>query len=73
MPIDAESDLLFGTRAIAGWLGLTGRQPRRRIEADLIPAFHLGGILCARKSTLQAWLAALEAEGVVARAAQAAA
>jgi hypothetical protein len=52
---------------------LTERQARRRIEAGLIPVFQLGGIVCARRSTLQAWLAALEAEGVAARAAQVAA
>jgi hypothetical protein len=68
-----SSDLLFGVRAIGRHLGLSERQARRRIEAGLVPTFQLGGIHCARKSTLEQWLAALEAEGVAARASQAAA
>jgi chorismate-pyruvate lyase len=67
-----SSDLLFGTRAIGRYLGLSERQARRRIEAGVVPTFQLGGIHCARKSTLEQRLAALEAESVAGRGVDAA-
>jgi hypothetical protein len=57
----SASDLLYGAPAIAGYLGLTEKQARHRIEAGNIPAFKIGGTVCARQSSLSTWLANLEA------------
>jgi hypothetical protein len=45
---------------IGRYFGLSERQARRRIEACQLPTFMLGGLICARLSTLSAWIAALE-------------
>jgi len=58
------ADLLYGVKAIAGFLGLTDRQAQHRIDAGDIPTFRLGGVkrgtICARRSSLRSWLAGLE-------------
>jgi hypothetical protein len=56
-----EPDLLYGAKAIAGFLGLPRRAAEHRIDAGLIPTFKMGGTICARRSTLNAWLAEAEA------------
>jgi hypothetical protein len=61
------ADLLSGARAIAEFLGIREKQIRHRIEAGLIPTFKLGGTICARRSTLNAWLAEVEALAMKAR------
>lgn len=63
MSENAESDLLYGVPAIAAYLGLTEKQARHRIEAGSIPTFKMPGTrtVCARRSSLTAWLAELEA------------
>ena len=53
------TDLLTGARAIAAFMGWSERSLRHR-EARL-PTFRIGRTLCARRSTLAAWLAAQEA------------
>jgi len=55
-----EPDLLYGAKAIADFLGLTEKQARNRIEAGVIPIFRMGGTICARRSTLTAWLTSLD-------------
>ena len=47
-------DLLTGVRAIAAWRGEPERRVYHLLERRQIPAFKLGGIWCARKSTLLA-------------------
>ncbi len=41
----SASDLLYGAPAIAGYLGLTEKQARHRVEAGNIPAFKIGGTI----------------------------
>ncbi|WP_454917275.1 helix-turn-helix transcriptional regulator [Xanthobacter sediminis] len=62
-PAPEESDLLYGVPAIAEFLGRTEKQARHRVEAGIIPTFKMPGArsVCARRSTLTAWLADLEA------------
>lgn len=57
-------DLLRGTREIAAFLGLPNRVVSYHIECDRLPVFRLGALICARKSTLLAWIAEQEAATV---------
>lgn len=56
-------DILRGADQIAQYLFGDGRQ-RRKIyhlaETSRIPVFRLGSLLCARKTTLHAWIAEQE-------------
>ena len=65
-------DLLVGAAAIAGYLYDCDdeeelKKLRRKIyglaESQALPLFHMGREICARKSTLQKWVAAREAGG----------
>jgi hypothetical protein len=60
MPI--ENDLLYGTRAIAGFLEIPIQRCRELIAAGNLPTFQMPGATtrCARKSTLNARWQALE-------------
>lgn len=59
-----DGELLYGAKAIATFLGIGEKAARHRIEAGVIPTFKLPGTLtiCARKSSLRAWLAECEAK-----------
>ena len=57
------SDLLYGASAIAEYLGVKPRAAYHLIETKRIPFFKIGKTLCARRSTLAARIAELEAEG----------
>ncbi len=59
-PTDEHSELLHGVRDIAGFLGLTVRQVERHIAQSDLPVFRLGRTVCARRSSLDRWLAELE-------------
>lgn len=50
-------DLLMGARAIADYLGITPRQLYHLVETKRLPHFYEGRTVCARKTTLSAWLA----------------
>lgn len=56
------ADLLYGVPAIAAFLGLQVKQLRHRIAEGYVPAFRIGGTICARRSTLNQWLAEQEAK-----------
>jgi hypothetical protein len=56
-----SANLLYGTAAIAGYLGLSERAASHRIAAGQIPTFKIGGTVSARKETLTAWLKEEEA------------
>ncbi len=65
-----SEDILSGATSIA--LFLFGRQGSRRkvyylVEHSKLPVFRLGITLCARKSTLLAWIAAQEGGAWVGR------
>lgn len=62
-PPERHAGLLYGVPAIAKYLRLRERQCRHRIDAGIIPTFKFAGTgtICARESTLDAWLAEQEA------------
>ena len=53
-------DLLYGLHAIAGHLGMTPRQAKHRALTKLIPTFKIERTVCARRSSLDAWIAEQE-------------
>lgn len=53
----ADSDLLYGMPAIARHLNIRPRQAHHLKEKGGLPIFDLAGVLCARRSTLNAWIA----------------
>lgn len=55
-------DLLHGSRAIAAHLGVPKSVAVHLIRSRLIPCFALGGVACARRSSLAAHFQALEAK-----------
>lgn len=65
-----EIDIVSGAPAIAKALGLSERQVRLHHEKRRIPTFKIGKTVCARRSTLNAWLASLEAAATSDRKAQ---
>lgn len=56
-------DLLYGLAAIAEHLGLTVAQVKWQIAKCGWPVFKQGAKVCARRSTLAKYFAALEAAG----------
>jgi hypothetical protein len=74
--VDGEplsADLLEGGAAIAEFVfgdAKKRRQVYHLVEAGQLPAFYLGAILCARKSTILANIAEREALKPTARAAR---
>lgn len=63
----AEPDrlhLLFGVRAIGRELGLSRQQVRSLHAVGALPTFDLGGVLCARRTTLRRHIEALERNSV---------
>lgn len=62
-------DLLYGAAPIAKYLGLTEKQARHRIDTGHIPSFRIGSTICARRSTLNQWLADQEAKAFTAEVA----
>ncbi|MBV9521116.1 MAG: helix-turn-helix domain-containing protein [Hyphomicrobiales bacterium] len=56
-------DLLYGVRAIAAHLGLRDRQALHLVESGKLPHFRLGKKICARRSSLAAWIVEHEAAG----------
>jgi hypothetical protein len=65
-PGDLAGDLLRGAGAIAVFL-FGSAQERRKVyhlaEISRLPTFHLGSLLCARKSVLLQWIAEQEKRG----------
>lgn len=55
------ADLLHGSKAIAAHLGVKKGVAVHLIRARLIPWFSLGNVACARRSSLAAHFAKLEA------------
>lgn len=62
---EERGDLLYGAAPIADFLGMTEKQARHRIERGQVPTFRIGGTVCARRSTLNAWLAEQEAKAKI--------
>lgn len=53
-------DLLYGTKAIADFLGINLRAAEHLIETKRIPYFKLGKTVCARRARLLEAFEALE-------------
>ncbi len=62
--IASDSDLLYRVSSIAAFLGLSVRVAAHQVYQGEIPTFKMGRIVCARRSTLLAWLAAREADAI---------
>lgn len=54
-------DLLRGADAIATYLGFPRRAVYHAVAKGHLPSFRVGETVCARKSTLVAWIAEQEA------------
>lgn len=66
---EPDRDLLYGMPAIADHLGIGERQARHLADTQAIPTFKLPGnkIICARRSTLNGYLATQEAAALAAK------
>lgn len=62
MEASEKSDLLHGVKAVAAYLNMPPRVAQHRIDKGEVPHFKLGKNICARRSTLNAWLAECEAK-----------
>ena len=62
--VDLADDLLEGAEAIAAFLGKDARQIYHMVTKRQIPAFKLGAVLHARRSTLKQFFADREAAAV---------
>lgn len=54
-------DILSGANDIARFMGLPARSIYHAAEHNGLPVFRIGAKICARKSTLMAWVAGQEA------------
>jgi len=61
--IPLADDLLRGADDIAAFLGLAPRAVYHAASRAALPTFRIGAILCARRSTLLAWIAEQEKKG----------
>lgn len=69
-PLDEAAnkpDLLHGVQAIADHLGLNFRRAYHMIEKGGLPVFKIAGRVCARRSTINQWLADCEAKAMEGR------
>jgi excisionase family DNA binding protein len=55
-----SADLLRGADAIAEFLGFPRRAIYHAVAKNHLPSFRIGETVCARKSTLTAWIAEQE-------------
>lgn len=55
-------DLLDGAEEIASFLGWKRRRVYHLADSNRIPVFKVGNSLCARRSSLLAWVAEREAQ-----------
>lgn len=54
------TDILRGAAAIADFLGFERRAVYHAVAKGSLPTFRIGETVCARKSTLMAWIAGQE-------------
>jgi excisionase family DNA binding protein len=59
---ELAGDLLYGVPRIAEYLGLTPAAVYHLVASKRLPAFRVGKIICARKTTIAAAITELEAE-----------
>ena len=58
------SDLLTGYAAIGAHLGWSPRTTRHHVDRGHLPIVRIGQTPCARRSSLDRWLSAMEAEAI---------
>jgi len=63
-PVVMADDIMLGAASIAAFMGMRPRQLYHAAEMGHLPTFRIGGMLCARKSTLTHWIADLEQDAV---------
>jgi hypothetical protein len=63
---ELANDLLEGAEAIADFLGKDVRQIYHLVGRKQLPAFKIGAVIHARRSTLKHFFAAREAEALAA-------
>lgn len=56
-----RADLLYGVPEIAAFMGRTQNTIYYLARSDDFPTFKIGGKVCARRSTINQWLADMEA------------
>jgi excisionase family DNA binding protein len=56
-----DADLLYGVAPIAAHLNLNAAQVYHLVAEGRLPSFKIGGRVCARRSSIAAWLAKMEA------------
>ncbi len=59
--MELKDDILRGADAIATYLGFPRRAVYHAVAKGHLPHFRIGETVCARKSTLTAWIEAQEA------------
>ncbi|QAY95110.1 hypothetical protein CWB41_04680 [Methylovirgula ligni] len=64
--VPLAEDILRGAAAIAEHMGFERRVIYHLASKGALPVFRMGDIVCARKSTLLAWVKQQEAAGKVA-------
>ncbi|WP_371346089.1 DNA-binding protein [Ancylobacter sp. IITR112] len=57
-----DAGVIHGYEAIGEYLGLSARQAKHFAGKGDIPTFKLGAKVCARRASLDSWLADLEAK-----------
>lgn len=63
-PASPATDVIQGAEAVAEYLGLSRRQIYHAVEHGYLPVFRIGGIICARRSTLCRWMEDLERDAL---------
>lgn len=58
---DLTDHLLHGAAEIAAFLNTSTRRVYHLVDKGTIPVFHLGGLLCCRRSTVVRYIEELEA------------
>ena len=51
-----SEDMLVGAAAIADFLGLGRQRVYKVVERGHLPVFHIGALVCARRSTIIEWV-----------------
>ena len=61
---DLSEDLIVGAAGVAEFLGVRRRQIYHAVELGYLPLFRMGALICARRTTLAAWIEAQERIGL---------
>ncbi len=59
--VPADGQILYGVKAIAGFMGIRDRQALGLIERGRLPHFRIGKIVCAKRAAVLLWIDVQEA------------